>query len=198
MNNLKSIAKKIRSLVESKKGPILVVIDGRSGAGKSTFTKKLREKAGGVIVVGDDFYSGGSDEEWNKLTPKEKVDKCIDWKRLRVEVLEPLLSGKPTSWHPFNFKMGKGLSDEVLTAKPSNTILLDGAYSSRPELSDLIDLSILVKTEDDSRRAILIKREGVAFMNNWHSVWDVAEDYYFSQIRPEKSFDFIIQNKFTE
>ncbi len=198
MNNLENITKKIRSLAESKKGPILVAIDGRSGVGKSTFAKKLREKVGGVTVMGDDFYSGGSDEEWNKLTPKEKVDKCIDWKRLRVEVLEPLLSGKSTSRHPFNFNSGKGLSDEVLTAKPSSIILLDGAYSSRPELSDLIDLSILVEAEDKNRRAILVKREGVAFMNSWHSVWDIAEDYYFTQVRPEKSFDFIIQNKFAK
>ena len=122
------------------------------------------------------------------------MDRCIDWKRLRKEVLEPLLSGDPTSWYPFNFKTGKGLSDKILTAKPSKIILLDGAYSSRQELSDLIDLSVLVETDDKRRRTVLIEREGDAFMSSWHKVWDVAEDYYFTQIRPKKSFDFIIQN----
>ncbi len=198
MNKLGSITKKIRSLTESEEKPVLIAIDGRSGAGKSTLAKKLKEKVGGVIVVGDDFYSGGSDEEWNKLTPKEKVDKCIDWKRLRKEVLKPLLLGESTSWYPFNFETGKGLSDEILTAKPSNIIFLDGAYSSRPELSDLIDLSILVETEDKGRRRTLVEREGVLFMNSWHNVWDKAEDYYYTRVKPKESFDFVIKNKLAE
>lgn len=175
-----------------------MAIDGRSGVGKSTFAKRLGEKVKGVIITGDDFYSGGSDEEWNKLSPKEKVEKCIDWKRMGKEVLKPLLSGKSASWHPFNFNTGKGLSSEVLTAKPSSVILLDGAYSSRPELDDLIDLSVLVEADNDNRREMLTKREGVAFMGNWHNVWDVAEDYYFTHVRPKKLFNFIIQNDFLE
>lgn len=120
MNKLGSITKKIRSLTESEEKPVLIAIDGRSGAGKSTLAKKLKEKVGGVIVVGDDFYSGGSDEEWNKLAPKEKVDKCIDWKRLRKEVLKPLLLGESTSWYPFNFE-----TPGLLCLKPTvKTVIL--------------------------------------------------------------------------
>jgi uridine kinase len=198
MNNLKSICRKIKSLAWSKKGPVLVAIDGRSGAGKSTIAKKLKEEVGGVIVMGDDFYSGGSNEEWNKLTPKEKVERCIDWKRLRKEVLELLLFGKSANWYPFDFIKGNGLSEKVLKADPSKIIFLDGAYSSRPELDDLIDITILVEADDKKRRAVLVQREGIAFMNNWHKVWDVAEDYYFANVRPKESFDFDIQNKHDE
>jgi len=31
-------------------------------------------------------------------------------------------------------------------------------------------------------------------MKDWHGRWDVAEDYYFTDIRPRESFDLIIVN----
>jgi len=194
MNNIESITAHIQNLTNKSSKSILIAVDGRSGVGKSTVAKEIAEKVNGIVIVGDDFYSGGPDEEWKKKDAKERVDLCIDWKRLREEVLEPLLSGKETAWRPFDFQTGEGLSSKIISAKPAQVILLDGVYSARPELSDLINLSILVEAENVGRRKRLVEREGPTFMDNWHSVWDVAEDYYFTKIRPEDSFDFVINN----
>ena len=72
-------------------------------------------------------------------------------------------------------------------------IVLDGVYSARPELADLIDLAILVEAADDTvRRQRLLAREGAPFMDAWHRRWDVAEDYYFTHVRPRSSFDLVI------
>jgi len=194
MNNLESVIIKIENLRDNSPRPILVAIDGRSGVGKSTIAKRIAKKVNGVVIVGDDFYSGGTDNEWKKKGAKEKVISCIDWKRLRKEVLEPLLSGKPASWHPFDFKKGEGLAIKTISAKPTQVIYLDGVYSARPELSDLVDLSILVEAENVGRRKRLVEREGSIFMNNWHSIWDKAEDYYFRNIQPKGSFNFVVNN----
>jgi para-aminobenzoate synthetase len=67
--------------------------------------------------------------------------------------------------------------------------MLDGAYSSRPELADVIDLSVLIECPDAARRLRLVEREGEAFMQRWHALWDVAEDYYFRHVRPAEAFD---------
>ncbi len=193
--NIENVISQIKDLNKKSTKPILVAIDGRSGAGKSTIAKQIASRLNGIAISSDDFWIGGSDEEWDKCTPQEKSDRAIDWKRIRTEVLEPLLEGKPAVWRSFNWKTGVGLTDECIKAKPTKIIVLDGAYSSRPELQDIIDLSILVEiSEDTNRRERLIKREGKDYMSSWHKRWDPAEDYYFSSVRPKSSFDIIITN----
>jgi uridine kinase len=157
--------------------------------------KKIAERLGGVEIIADDFWVGGSNEEWDKKSPQEKAEGAIDWKRIRTEVLESLLAGKPATWSPFDWKAGQGLSPNTLHSEPKPLIVLDGAYSTRPGLQDIIDLSVLVEVpEDESRRKRLLDREGEAYMTDWHGRWDVAEDYYFSNVRPRESFDMIIAN----
>ncbi len=185
----------IQQLIKEKDSPVLVALDGRSGTGKSTIAKKLAGSLGGIEINADNFWSGGSNEEWDKRSPEEKSDKAIDWKRLRSEVLIPLLSGEVAKWRSFDWEKGEGLSPTEIINEPKQFIVLDGAYSSRPELQDLIDLSILVEVSDDhNRRLRLITRENKEYMKDWHGRWDVAEDYYFTKIRPNENFDLIINN----
>jgi uridine kinase len=182
-------------LLKAKK-PILIALDGRSGAGKSTIANIISQKTGGIIVLGDDFYSGGNDDKWLGYSPKVKADKVIDWRRMRKEVLEPLLKGCSASWHPLDFKPGVGWvgwKEKTITLEPARVIILDGSYSARPELADIVDLSVLVEATDDSCRQRLIAREGSVFMERWHKIWDSAEDFYFSKIRPRTVFDIIIK-----
>jgi uridine kinase len=186
---------RIRGLMKNAGRPILVALDGRSGTGKSTIARFIASQLSGVEVTADDFWVGGYNSEWDTRTPREKAEKAIDWQKIRAEVLEPLLDGRPTSWHPFNWAAGHGLAEQTITAEPKPLIVLDGAYSTRPELSDLIDLGVLVKMPNDShRRNRLIGREGREYMADWHNRWDVAEDYYFTEVRPKDSFDMIISN----
>jgi uridine kinase len=193
--NLGNAIQKVKIKMESTQKPILVALDGRSGTGKTTIAKEISKELGGVVIASDDFWVGGSDDIWFNLKPKERADKAIDWRRLRSDVLDPLLRGEHAVWHPFDWKRGYGLAEENIKCPAAKLIILDGAYSSRPELRDIIDISILVKTPDDSdRRVRLIKREGEEYMKNWHEIWDSAEDYYFTNVRPEESFDLIIEN----
>ena len=175
----------------------MIAVDGRSGSGKSTLAKSIADTVGGVIVVSDDFYCGGDDDKWEGYSPQAKVAEVIDWKRLRTQVLEPLLAGKPPSWHPLAFEPGRGWTgwkSATVTVRPARVIILDGAYSARPELADIIDLSVLVEAPDEIRRERLRAREGEPFMKRWHQIWDPAEDYYFSQVRPPTWFDVVVRN----
>lgn len=87
----------------------------------------------------------------------------------------------------------EGLATEPIIAQPNNTVILDGAYSSRPELLDLIDLSILVTLPDVERRARLMRREGEEYTSEWHAIWDEAEEYYFGMVRPPHVFNVVIE-----
>ncbi len=172
--------------------PLLVALDGRSGAGKSTVARWLAAELGATVVEGDDFYAGGTDAEWDARSPAEKAAQVVDWRRLRTEALAPLLAGRSAAWHPFDFAAGVGLADQTVTRPPAPLIVLDGVYSGRPKLADLVDLAILVELADDVRRKRLVAREGRAYMTAWHRRWDAAEDYYFTHVRPRASFDLIL------
>lgn len=132
LSTLEETKERIQQLIKEKGRPVLVALDGKSGTGKSTIAKQLDESLGGVEINSDNFWSGGKNEEWDKKTPEEKSDQAIDWKRLRSEVLIPLLSGKTAKWHSFNWETGEGLSPTEIVTNPSQLIILDGAYSSRP------------------------------------------------------------------
>ena len=160
--------------------------------GKSTLAQELARRVGGRVAVTDDFWVGGSDEVWAARTPSERAARAIDWRRLRAEVLEPLLAGRRAAWRTFNWQRGEGLSDQILTCEPAPVIVLDGAYSARPELRDLIDVAVLVTLDDDVRRSRLIAREGEAYMARWHHLWDPAEEHYFTWVRPPETFDVVI------
>ena len=182
----------IDQIAAKTKRPLLVAIDGRSGTGKSTFTNQLERQIKCIVVRGDDFYSGGSLEEWNRRTPREEAELCIDWQRLKEKALLPLLSGQKTEWHPFNWKTMQGFSNDIVCKNPRDIILLDGAYSTRPELLDLIDITVLITCREDLRRERLLQREGEEFVSEWHSVWNEAEKYYYSEVRTPDMFDLVV------
>jgi uridine kinase len=132
------------------------------------------------------------------LSASEKVEKVIDWQGMRAQVLEPLLAKKPASWHPLDFQPEIGWigwKEETVTLEPAAVILVDGVYSARPELSDLVDLTVLVEADDEVRHKRLVIREGQDFMQRWHQLWDSAEEYYFTHICPRSSFDLIVRNE---
>jgi hypothetical protein len=56
-----------------KGAAVLVALDGRSGTGKSTLSKELAGRLRAVAVTADDFWSGGSDEQWAMRTVRERV-----------------------------------------------------------------------------------------------------------------------------
>jgi len=63
--------------------------------------------------------------------------------------LSRLFGGKVARWHPFDFERIRAdgkypLKRGIVERQPADVIIVDGAYSSRPEVGDLIDLSVLV------------------------------------------------------
>lgn len=180
--------------------PFLIAIDGGSGSGKSTLAALVAAELGAAVVPGDDFFAAEmTSAEWDALSPAERASAAIDWRRLRRDALEPLLAGKVARWHPFDFAAGSRpdgtypMAADAVTLQQSPVIVLDGAYASRPELADLIDLSVVVDTPLHERHRRIAAREEKSFADAWHARWDAAEDHYFSNVRPPLSFDLVVR-----
>lgn len=193
--SLKALVENLSSLSEGSSQQLVVALDGRSGVGKSTVARHLASRLGAQVVSGDDFYSGGTFEDWAQRTAEQKADLCIDWQRLRKEVLEPLVAGRSASYRPFNWTTWTGLSIEKLSCAPGGLVVLDGVYSCRPELADRIDVAILVRLPNATRRRRLLLRESEGYLSKWHAVWNEAEDFYFHNVCTEDTVDAIIERR---
>ncbi len=183
----------VRQRLPGRGAPLLVALDGGSGAGKSTVAGALAELFSATVVDGDDFYAGGTSVEWDARTPAANADHCIDWHRLRAEALEPLLGGVSATWHPYDWNGPGGLLATTRTCQPSSVVILDGAYSSRPELADLLGLAILVDAPAGERHRRVVGRDS-PMDDSWFARWDAAERYYFTYIRPASAFDLVVSS----
>jgi len=174
--------------------PCIVALDGRSGAGKSTLAAAARARTGAQVIEGDDFYSGGDAAQWDAMSADEKVAHCMDWRRQRP-VLESLRRGEAATWHPYDWEVFTDqLSATSITCPAAQVIMLEGAYSARPELADLLDLRVLLDTEDGERRRRLRDREGDEYLSDWERRWSEAEDHYFGTVMPASAFDLVLHD----
>jgi uridine kinase len=127
----------LRVLLEAiagRRAPVLVALDGRSGTGKTTLAHSIATSHDAAIVQGDDFFAGGGESHWAALTPAER--QCL-------HRLAPPTHPSPRTaarWAKrtlasLDFASGGGSATMTVDCKPATVILLDGAYSSRPELA---------------------------------------------------------------
>jgi len=185
-------------------GPLFVGLDGRSGAGKSTLAEAITARLEAeptdlrvTVIDGDQFYAGGTAESWDRQPPSEKAARVIDWRRQR-RVLQQLRDSGVAEWHPFDWEAEDWdrepvpLASQPICARAGSIVLLEGAYSCRPELHDLLDLRMLLDVPRDVRRRQLLQREGAAYRADWEARWSAAEDYYFGSVMTPGRFDLVL------
>jgi molybdopterin-guanine dinucleotide biosynthesis protein A/uridine kinase len=176
-----------------RKRPVVVALDGRSGAGKSTLAAALGLRRPATVVPGDDFYSPsiavldvGSRQ---RLTDAEVADQVFDWRRLRDEALAPLVRREWARYAPYDWVAQDGRLGKRVELAPSGLVVLEGVYSGRPELAELVDLAVLVDVSPERRRQRLAERDD---RSDWVAVWERGEDHYFGRVRPPGSYDLTV------
>lgn len=184
----------MKDRLKDRTSPLVVSLDGGSGAGKSVLASELASSIEITVISCDDFFNIEiPDADWDTFSIEKRWRLCIDWERLRNEALLPLLAGKKATYSPYYFLDRNDLSSKAIVKEPSQIIILDGIYSSY-WLTDLVHLTVLVDVSPDVRRKRHNVREGTEDIE-WHARWDPVEDYYFSTLRAPDTFDLVVSNK---
>jgi len=97
---------------------------------------------------------------------------------------------RPRRWT--SSSTGDGRLAAAVSAVPADIVVLDGAYSARPELADLFGLRVLLQVARATRRERLLLREGEHDRAEWEARWGEAEDLYFESVMPPEAFDLVI------
>lgn len=182
--------------------PLFVALDGRSGVGKSTLAAQVARTLHPLtvaVIEGDDFYAGGSGKSWDRRSAREKATAVIDWQR-QHHLLRQLRQQGQGTYRVFDWQSETWDAEPVpLKAEPrrckvADIVILEGAYSGRPELAEVIDVRILLTLGDEARRQRLRQREGEAYRIEWEARWAEAEQFYFGEIMPPHRFDLVIDH----
>lgn len=170
----------------------LIGVDGGAGAGKSTFSLWLAEcitEHSVFVVRNDDFYRPSS-ERWRGAIADKPLGDDYDWKKLRDEVIYPLLSGKNARVQIYDWPTDQ-LKNWV-EIKSGGITIIEGVLATRNELSDLYDLRIWFSCPSDVRIPRMLGRGDTPMEEI--DFWLPTETQYIANHSPEKNAHIVIDS----
>ncbi|WP_369283803.1 uridine kinase [Oscillibacter sp. GMB15532] len=171
---VKQIESEIRRLLQRKR-PVLVAIDGRCAAGKTTLAEELRELFGGGVVHMDHFFLRPEQRTEERLnTPGGNVDR----ERVLQEVLLPLSREEPISYRPYDCRT-QALKEAVQVVAGSVTVI-EGAYACHPSLREYYDLKVFLTVEREEQLRRIQRRNGPEAAVQFRERWIPLEERYFA------------------
>ncbi len=170
---------------------LLVAIDGRGGAGKSTLARALGGLEGATTIVAiDDFYRRSLDREDRQGRGDTEIGGAFDWRRLREQVLQPLAQDNPARYRHYDWDEDR--LAEWRAVEPGGVVIVEGSYSTRSELRGFYDFTIWVDAPHEVRLQRGIERDGEAARSRWLDEWMPEEERYIAAERSAESCDLVI------
>ena len=180
---------KLSALISDKlqTPPVVVAIDGRCGAGKTTIAKKLETKFGCNVIHVDDFF----------LTPEKRTSERLaipggnaDVERILSEVILPLKSEKPFSYRPYDCHAQS--FGEPVNIIPHKLTVIEGSYSCHPELWDYYDMRVFVDIDSKTQLERIRKRNGTDAVKVFEERWIPLEEQYFDAFSIKERCDVVV------
>lgn len=141
--------------------PRAVGISGGSCSGKSTLTRKIFERLGPeqcVILPQDDYFFGLGDAPQGKGGPNFDHPDGVDFEQMCAQ-LARLKSGQAIDRPLYDFPTHMPKTETERT-EPRPVILIDGILILQHQpLRDLLDLSIFVECDSETRFARRLERD---------------------------------------
>ena len=108
---------------------------------------------------------------------------------MKAEVLEPLKTGKAFAYRKFDCSMMDYGEMVHVTPKPLN--IMEGSYSTHPELLSAYDLKIFLKTDPETQMARIRAREGEEYSKVFEEKWIPLENKYFENFPVERQCNLV-------
>ena len=170
--------------------PVLVAIDGRCGAGKTTLARRLQTELGCRVFHMDDFFLRPEQRTAERLArPGENVDH----ERFLAEVLSPARQGLPVTFRPYLCQ--QQALGETVHAAPAPLTVVEGAYACHPALWDCYDLRAFLTVDPDEQLRRIESRSGLEKAAMFRTRWIPLEEQYFAAFSISQRCDILLQSE---
>ncbi|MDX1891982.1 hypothetical protein [Mycolicibacterium sp. 050158] len=166
----------VRRLVRAEARTVLV--DGRSGAGKTTFAAALQALwEDSAVVHLDDVYPGwgglsaGVEHVHDALLAPRRAHRGGRWRRWDWS------RESPAEWHD---------------VAPDRPLIVEGSGALTPENRALADLGIWIECADDTRKRRALRRDGATFAAQWDR-WAAQECAHIAHHDPRSVADLVVR-----
>lgn len=174
MKEYRHILDHIDQIIKTKK-QVIIVIDGKCGAGKSTLGRFLQQYYQASLIFMDDFFLQSHQRTKERLL---EPGGNIDYERFKDEIIAPLLLQKDIRYHRFDCSQMK-LSEDVQIISYRSITIIEGTYSLHPYFGHYYDLSIVLDISPQTQEKRLLQREGKEKFELFKKKWIPLEQRYF-------------------
>ncbi|MCC9173584.1 hypothetical protein [Arthrobacter sp. zg-Y179] len=143
--------------------PLLIAVDGFSGAGKTTLATEIAAamtRSGSVRLFHlEDVYPG-----WDGLESGMTY--------YREQILRPLAEGCSARWQAWDWDAGR--YGNWQTIEPADVVVFEGVGAAHREARALLDTTVWVAGAETVRRRYALERDGGTYAPHWER-WAAQE-----------------------
>ncbi|MBG6189498.1 anthranilate synthase component 1/para-aminobenzoate synthetase [Arthrobacter sp. CAN_A212] len=160
--------------------PLIIAVDGRSGAGKTTLAVELaallREHHTVSLFHLEDIYPG-----WDGL--EAGMDRYV------AGVLTPLAAGRTARWRAWDWTTDDDGPEH--STEPADVVIVEGVGAACRAALEFLDVSIWVHANEGVRRTSALKRDGDTFAPFWER-WARQEQAWLDRDQPQRTADLVV------
>lgn len=162
--------------------PVLIAVDGRSGAGKTSLALELasllRQHREVSLFHLEDVYPG-----WNGLAAG--VDRYLQ------TVLTPLDQGLDAQWVSWDW--AAHFDGETRRTAAAPIVIIEGVGAAHAWARDKLDVVIWVEAPEELRKGRALSRDGETYAPFW-DLWAAQEAELLAQHQPAESADILVDS----
>lgn len=162
--------------------PVIIAVDGRSGAGKTTLAvelaARLRQHHKVSLFHLEDIYPG-----WNGL--RTGIERYV------ATVLTPLSQGTAAEWVSWDWE--RHYDGGLNVTLPAEIVIVEGVGSAADAARPMLDAVVWVEAPGDDRRRRALTRDGSTYEPYWDT-WAAQEEEWLSDDSVIAEADIHVQN----